>query len=192
MATSTPARYAIAAAAALIAPSLAFAAPPAWTVDKATSALRFSSSFGGDAFSGAFRRWDAAIRFDPADLAHSSVMVTIDVASAATGNADRDAALPGADFFAAAKYPKATYRATSFRMISPGHYQAAGTLTLRGVAKPLTLPFTLVFNGPVARMTAQTSINRLAFGVGQGEWKATATLPAAVALNIAVNARKGG
>ena len=190
MAASTPRSLALAAVAALAAPSLAFAAPPAWTVDKATSALRFASSFGGDAFSGAFRRWDAVIRFDPADLAHSSVLVTVDVASAATGSSDRDAALPGADFFAAAKFPRATYQASSFRLISPGHYQALGTLTLRGVTKPLVLPFTLTLSGPAAHMTAQAAINRLAFGVGQGQWKATTTLPAAVTLMIAINARK--
>ena len=192
MAMTTPGRLVIAAVAALVAPSLAFAAPPTWTVDKPSSSLRFASSFGGDAFSGAFRRWDAAIRFDPADLAHSSVVVTVDVASATTGNSDRDAALPGADFFATAKFPRATYQASSFRMTSPGHYQALGTLTLRGVAKRLVLPFTLTTSGPTARMTAQTAINRLAFGVGQGQWKATATLPAAVMLTIAVSARKAG
>ena len=184
-------RSMIALAAALLAPVAALAAPPSWTMDKAASALRFSSSLGGEAFAGSFKRWDADIRFDPADLAHSSVTVTVDVASAATGNTDRDQALPTADFFAAAKFPRAVYRATSFKTTAPGRYVAIGTLTLRGLSKPLSLPFTLAIAGPTARMTAQTAINRLAFGVGQNEWKATTTLPAAVQLSIAVTAKKG-
>jgi polyisoprenoid-binding protein YceI len=175
---------------ALASPGLASAAPPAWTVDKATSSLRFASSMGGEAFSGVFRRWDADIRFDPADLAHSSVAVTIDVASADTANPDRDQALPTPAFFDAPAFPKATYVARSFTAAGPGHYLASGVLTLRGVAKPLTLPFTLVITGPSAKMSGAVAINRLAFGVGQNEWKATTTLPAAVQLTIALNARR--
>ena len=175
---------------ALAAPSIALAAPAAWTVDKATSSLKFASSLGGEAFSGVFRRWDADIRFDPADLAHSSVAVTVDVASATTGNSDRDEALPTPAFFSAQTFPKATYVARSFTAAGPSRYTATGVLTLRGAARPLTLPFSLVITGPAARMSGQVAINRLAFGVGQNEWKATTTLPAAVQLTIALNARK--
>ncbi len=175
---------------AFAAPSIAFAAPAAWTVDKATSSLKFSSSMGGEAFSGVFRRWDADIRFDPADLAHSSVAVTVDVASATTANADRDQALPTPAFFSAQTFPKATYVARSFAAAGPNRYSASGVLTLRGVARPLTLPFSLVITGPAARMSGEVTINRLAFGVGQNEWKATTTLPAAVRVTIALNARR--
>ena len=54
----------------------------------------------------------------------------------------------------------------------------------------MTLPFSLVITGPAAKMSGQVAINRLAFGVGQNEWKATTTLPAAVQLTISLNARK--
>ncbi len=50
-------------AVAVVLASQAWAAPaPAWTVDRAASKVAFNSSFDGGAFSGAFRRWDAAIR----------------------------------------------------------------------------------------------------------------------------------
>ncbi len=146
---------------------------------------------GGEAFSGVFRSWNADIRFDPADLAHSSVAVTVDVASANTANSDRDQALPTPAFFNASAFPKATYVARSFTAAGPNRYVAVGVLTLRGVARPLTLPFTLAITGPSAKMSGQVAINRLAFGVGQNEWKATTTLPAAVQLTIALNAKRG-
>ena len=181
----------LAVAGQLLAPGLARAAPAAaWTIDKTASALRFASSFGGEAFSGAFRRWDADIRFDPANLAGSSVTATIDVASATTGGADRDQALPTADFFDAAHFPKATFTARSFTAVGAGRYQAGGVLTLRGVAKPLTLPFTLTITGAQARMIGAVALNRLAFGVGQNEWKATSAVPATVTVNLTVVARK--
>jgi len=168
----------------------AYAAPPVWTVDKAASKVGFSSTFSGEAVSGAFRRWDAQIRFDPRDLAHSSARVSIDVASAATGDADRDAALPDPVWFSAAKYPKATFVTRSFKSLGGSRYAAVGDLTIRGVTKPLTLPFTLAITGGTAKMNAAVNLNRLAFGVGQDEWKSTEVIPATVKVTIALTAKR--
>jgi len=178
------------AAALVLAPGLALAAPATWAVDKAASRLTFSSSVSGQAFTGRFARWDAVIHFDPKDLAHSDVAVTIDIASAATGNGDRDAEIPDQDWFWTSHFPRATFVAHGFQAVGPGRYLAAGTLTIRGVAKPLSLPFALVINGLAAHMTGGVPLNRLAFGVGQGEWAATDTVPAAVTVNIDLTAHR--
>lgn len=177
--------------AALVAPVAAWSAPaPAWTVDKAASRVGFASSFSGDGFSGAFSRWSADIRFDPKNLPGSSVSAVIDTASAASGDKDRDQALPSADFFAAAQFPRASFVANRFVDLGGGRYQAVGTLTIRGVSKPLTLPFTLAITGAAAKMNASIAINRLAFGVGQGQWKATEAIPAAVTVTVAISAHR--
>ena len=180
----------LALAALFVASAARAAAPPAWAVDKAASSLGFASSMAGEGFTGAFRRWDADIRFDPANLAASSVTATIDVASVASGNADRDQALPTDTFLDAPAFPKATFVARHFSALGGGKYQADGVLTLRGISKPLSLPFTLAIEGAQAKMTGQVAINRLAFGVGQGEWKAVTTIPAAVTVSIAITARR--
>lgn len=175
----------------VLAPVASFAAPaPLWSVDKAASHLGFASSFSGTGFTGAFRRWDATIRFDPRNLAGSSVTATIETGSAVTGSPDRDQALPTDTFFAAGRFPRATFAATSFKALGGGRYQAIGTLTIRGVAKPLTLPFSLAITGRQAHMTAAVAVNRLAFGVGQNEWKATEAIPAAATVTIDLTARR--
>ncbi|MHB8531051.1 MAG: YceI family protein, partial [Caulobacteraceae bacterium] len=137
---------------------------PAWTVDKSASAIRFSSGFNGQAFSGAFGRWQADIRFDPRNLSGSSVMAVIDTGSAKTGDSDRDQALPTATFLAAGKFPQASFTAHGFKSLGGGRYEAPGQLTLRGITRPLTIPFTLAIIGEEARMTAKFALNRLAFG----------------------------
>jgi polyisoprenoid-binding protein YceI len=166
------------------------APPPAWVVDHAASSVRFSSSFNGAAFTGAFSRWNADIAFDPANLAASSVTATIDVASAATGDADRDQAIPSPAFLAAGKFPHATFTARAFKSLGGNRYLAIGALNLRGLAKPLNLPFTLAIAGGQAKMSATLPLNRLAFGVGQDEWRKTDALPAVVNVAIAVTARR--
>lgn len=179
------------AVAALVIAAPAYAAPaPAWTVDKAASRIGFSSSMSGDAFSGSFKTWDSAIRFDPKNLAGSSVTTTIDMTSAATGDEDRDESLPTAQWFAASTYAKATFAATKFKALGGNRYQADGTLTLRGVSKPVSLPFTLTITGDVAKMTSSINLNRLAFGVGTGEWAGTTVVPANVRVDISLTARR--
>lgn len=175
---------------ALAAAGQAEAAPPAWRVDKAASRVGFASTFQGAPVAGTFKVWDADIRFDPKDLARSSARVTIDVGSAATGDRDRDAALPDVPWFWAKRYPKAVFVTRSFKALGASRYAAVGDLTLRGVKKPLTLPFTLVITGDTARMNAAIGLNRLAFGVGQDEWKSTKLIPAAVKVTIAVKATR--
>ena len=169
----------------------AAAAPaPVWTVDKAASKIAFSSTFGGQGFNGGFARWDAQIRFDPNNLAGSSAVVSIDTVSAFTGDNDRDAALKEPNWFSTKAFPKATFRTTSFKALGGGKYQASGTLTLRGQSKPLTLPFTLVITGNQAKMTARVTVSRLAFGVGQNEWKKTDVIPDPVTVNISLTAKR--
>jgi polyisoprenoid-binding protein YceI len=185
------ARHAVALAAAFaVVPALVLAAPATWAVDKAASRLTFSSSVSGAAFTGRFARWDAAIHFDPKDLTHSDVAATIDIASAATGNGDRDAEIPDQDWFWTSHFPRATFVAHGFQAVGPGRYVAAGVLTIRGVAKPLRLPFNLAVNGASAHMTSAVALNRLAFGVGQGQWAATDSVPASVTVNIDLTAHR--
>jgi polyisoprenoid-binding protein YceI len=180
---------AIAATLALT-PALALAAPPLWVVDKPASHLAFSSAVSGAAFTGVFKSWDAVIHFDPKDLAHSDVTATINIGSASTGNGDRDAELPDQDWFWTSHFPTATFVAHGFQPAGPGRYVASGMLTIRGVAKPLALPFTLAITGASAKMSAAVQLNRLAFGIGQGEWKATDQVPAGVNLNIQLMAHR--
>ena len=140
-----------------------------WTVDPAASTLRFTGTAQGEEFSGRFARFEARIAFDPADLAQSSFQVEVDVASADTQNEERDGTLKDAEFFDAATHPMATYAATRFVPVGTG-FEAHGTLTLRGTARPVTLVFTWAEDAGGARLEGKATLDRMAFGVGGGEW----------------------
>lgn len=162
--------------------------PSEWAVRPAASSLGFQAAWSQAPVDGRFGKWTAAIVFDPDALDASSVKVSIDMASATTNDASTQAALPGADWFSVATHPIATFSATRFRHLSGNRYQALGTLSLRGVSRSLTLPFTLTITGDVATMTGSATIDRTAFGVGQGEWAGTTDLPAGVSINVAIKA----
>ncbi|MEO9130300.1 MAG: YceI family protein [Sphingomonas sp.] len=159
-----------------------------WIVRQSASSLGFHTAWSQGPVNGRFGKWKAAILFGPEALDTSSVSVTIDMASATTGVADTESALPGTDWFSVAGHPTATFKATRFRHLAGNRYEASGTLSLRGVSRPLKLPFTLSIAGDVATMTGTATIDRTVFGVGQGEWTATSDLPAAVTVSVAIKA----
>jgi len=173
---------------ALIGPA-AIAAPPTWSVDP-SSKLTFAGAMNGAAFTGTFKRWSAQIAFDPKALATSKVDVSVDVGSATSGDADRDSAMPTDDWFAASKFAKATFVSKSFRDLGGGKYEADGDLTVRGVTKPVALPFTLTITGDTARMNGAVVLNRTAFGVGQGQWKTGEVVDTKVTVNVALTAHR--
>jgi polyisoprenoid-binding protein YceI len=146
------------------------AAAATWKIDPARSRLGFSAEQTGSKFDGRFSRFGGAISFDPDHLNTSHIAVTVDLASAVTGDRQRDTALPGKDWFNIAQFPQAKFETTAIRKTGATSYQAVGNLTLRGVTKPLTLPFTLQINGATAHAVGHTGLIRNAFGVGQGPW----------------------
>ncbi|QWT20467.1 YceI family protein [Bacillus sp. NP157] len=151
------------------------------------STLGFSGKFQGQQFDGSFGKFDAAISYDPANVATAKFDVTVDVATAKTGDGDRDSALPTADFFDTSKFPKAHYVTTGFSKDAKGDVIANGNLTLHGVTKPLQLK--VVFNPAAggARLSVTGTLKRLDFGVGSGQYKDTSTIADEVLVNGTLN-----
>ena len=160
-----------------------------WTVASG-GRLGFTARWNGEAVNGSFSRWRAAIRFSPDELAKSTISVTIDLASADTGDGQRDDSLRSSDFFNVPAQPNATFSARDVRHLGGDRYEARGTLDLRGVSKPATIRFTLRIDGDRARVAGTARIDRTSFGVGQGEWAATDAIAAGVDIAFSFTATR--
>jgi polyisoprenoid-binding protein YceI len=152
---------------------------PAFAADYAQAAgstLGFSGKYQGEAFNGQFPGFATTISFDPAKLVGAKLDVTIPLATATTRNADYDSELRGASFFNSKKFPQARYTATKFRALGGNRFAADGTLSLRGISKPVVLTFTWTAGAkPVLAGTAV--VKRLDFGVGSGDWADLSVIP---------------
>lgn len=138
-----------------------------WTVDPAASALSFGGAYVMGAYSARFEDWTAAIAFDPAALEASSIRAVINTASARSGSSQIDGAMREQTYFHSGEHPTAVFQ--SDRILAgegQGAYVAEGTLSLRGVAAPIRMPFTLEIDGDQARADAVVTVQRLDFGVG--------------------------
>jgi cytochrome b561 len=138
----------------------------AWTVDHEQSSIAFSGVQNGAPFQGVFGAWRAQIRFDPEALPAARAVVTVDAASARTGDSFVDGSITSRSWLDAQTHPQAVFAATSFAETGPGAYEAQGTLTLKGAEQPLTLPFTLTIEGDMARAEGTAAIPRAAFMIG--------------------------
>ncbi|HEX3944110.1 MAG TPA: YceI family protein [Rhizomicrobium sp.] len=173
----------------LIAPA---SAAQKWKLETARSKLDFTVSWGGQPFHGVFRSWKADIEFDPADLAHSHANITIDTGSESSGDPETDGGVKGAEGFASSQFPTALFRTSAFTHKAGNDYVAAGTLSIKGVSKPVTLPFTLTLSGNTARVMGKAQVIRTDFRVGTGEWEKPDPVAHEVAVNIDLTATKAG
>ena len=178
----TPDRARLALASLLLATAPAMAAD---YVQAPGSTLVFASNYQGETFTGKFGGFTTTLSFDPAQLATSKLDVAIQLAGTQTGNGDRDGTLVSADFFNVDKFAQARYTATKFRALGGNQYAADGTLSLRGVSKPVTLTFTWT-PGVQPVLAGKATVKRLDFGVGGGDWADTSTIPNEVAISTKV------
>ena len=141
-----------------------------WTVMKSESSIAFTGMQTGVSFSGTFDRFAADISYDPAAPTGAYVRARIDLASASTGDLQRDTALPEQDWFFVTSFPRAIFEAKGFKLLGENRYSTTGTLTLRGVKKSFALPFDLEIDGNRATMDSTFTLNRADHGVGSGPW----------------------
>ena len=157
-------------AAAVLLAGAGAAGAATWTVDPAKSTLGFTGDQTGTPFTGRFKAWTAAIDFDPAHPEAGRVAVKVDVASAATGDPQKDEALPTPDWFDASSFTTASFDAAGFASKGGDAYETTGKLTIRGITKDVTLPFTLNIDGDTAHAEGKANLVRTTWGVGQGSW----------------------
>lgn len=134
-----------------------------WQVE--TGSLGFTVRQMGSEVAGQFPNWTATILFNEtpdASGSHGKVTVSIDTTSLTLGSVTAQA--KDAEFFDTANFATAVFEADI--LPATEGYEARGTLTLRGVTRPATLPFTLVITGDQAVMAGALTLDRRDFGMG--------------------------
>lgn len=123
---------------------------------------------------GRFKEFEGTIHYDEKDVTKSSVEFSAKVASVDTEVEARDKHLRTADFFEVEKYPTMTFKSTRVERKRSDSMVLYGDLTLKGVTKPVVLPFTLkgAVKDPWGNtrfgVEAETKINRRDFGINYG------------------------
>lgn len=171
-----------------------------WSIDTAHSNINFTITHFFTPVDGSFEEYSSEIYFDPSDLENSSIDVTIPVSGINTENERRDNHLKSDDFFNAEEWPNIHFVSNEIEQTGDNQFVAHGELTIRDVTSEFELPFELlgVMDHPmqegqkVAGITANAQLNRTDYGVGVGDWAATAVVgdEVNIQLNLELTAPK--
>ncbi len=142
-----------------------------FTVDAAHSMMIFKvKHLGLSTVTGRFTRFAGTFQLDPATGQAGAAALRIETASVNTDNERRDGHLRSADFFAADSFPQITFASTRIEKLSGNKYRVLGTLTMRGVTKPVTLEAEVAGTrqtpqGMLAAVNMTGTIKRKEFGL---------------------------
>jgi len=96
--------------------------------------------------------------------------------------------LPGKEWFFTKKFPKAVFKSNNFSKTSENTYEAAGTLSIKDISHPLTLPFTLIITDGIADMAGQVTFDRTLWEIGNGAWSTDEWVSTAVIIDVKIKA----
>ena len=137
-----------------------------WQIDHEKSQVKFVMQAHGQELIGNFKGVKGDVKFDVADLSNSSFNCNIDVATINTGNEKRNGHLQAAGWFDAAAFPVISFASSKITATADG-YLAEGTLTAKGVAKSISIPFAFTGDSATGTFKGAFSINRGDFGIGK-------------------------
>lgn len=155
-----------------------------WQIDRSHSAINFTINHFFTPVDGSFNDYQATVHFDSDNLEGSSIDVTIPVESVNTRNVRRDNHLKSEDFFNSASWPDIRFVSHSIEQRGDNQFVAIGELTIRDTTHSFELPFELLGvmdhpmreNTKVAGIIAEAQLMRSDYGVGVGDWAATAVV----------------
>ena len=153
------------------APILPFMSQTTWNIDTTHSSVGFwVRHLVISKVHGRFTKWNGTIVLDEADIAKSSVEVTIDAASIETHEEKRDAHLRSPDFFDVEKFPTLVFKSKKVQKAGDA-LAVRGDLTIHGVTKEVVLEAEMLgrakdpWGGSRIGFSAKTSIDRKDFGL---------------------------
>ncbi len=133
--------------------------------EKSVANFEIKNMFG--TVEGTFKGFSGTVNFDPANPSSASFNVCINPASIDTESEKRDEHLKNEDFFDVTKYTTICFVSES--VVKKGNtYEVTGKLTMRGVTKTATIPFTVNEESGQMTFTGTLEVNRFDYKLDYG------------------------
>jgi polyisoprenoid-binding protein YceI len=135
-----------------------------------------------------FKKFTAAIDYDAAKPELAKASVEIDTASLDVGDADMNKEVAKKDWFNAAQFPKASFVSSSIKPAGAGKLNVSGKLAIKGKSTDVSFPLTVKTEAGKQVFEGALPIKRLAYNIGEGEWKDTSMVADEVVIKFRVTA----
>ncbi|SFV06608.1 YceI family protein [Pseudoduganella namucuonensis] len=120
-----------------------------------------------------FKKHNIVIDYNAATPDASKATVDIDTASLDLGDADMNKEVAKKEWFNSAQFPKASFASTAIKSAGAGKLTVSGKLTIKGKVADVSFPLAVKTEGKNQVFEGALPIKRLAFNIGEGEWKDT-------------------
>ena len=158
------------------------------SVVPAQSRIGFEFTQMGVKIPGHFQRFTAQMVFDPAKPETARATLEIDLASIDAGSPEADEESAGKLWFNRAAFPRARFVSSRVRALGNNRFELAGTLTLKGKARPMVIPVSFVPGKSTAFFDGSFVLKRLDFGIGEGMWADVETVANEVTVRFRIAA----
>lgn len=151
-----------------------------WQSDASQSQLSYAVSFEQLPLNGQFKEF--SVDYTP----RQKLRVVVDISSVDMGNSDINDAIRDADWFDIKQHSQAVFFSDNINAVGEGEFMAKGTLQLKGIKKPVSVPFswtpsisTSSVSTPAtstkeptraAKMSGKLTLSRSDFAIGSQEW----------------------
>ncbi|MEP7163551.1 MAG: YceI family protein [Ferruginibacter sp.] len=111
-----------------------------WALDPTHSEIQFKiKHLMISTVTGQFNSFKGTIETENEDFSTARINFTADIDSISTNNEQRDLHLKNGDFFDAENYPRLEFKGTKMEKTGDETFNLQGSLTMRGVSKPVSL-----------------------------------------------------
>lgn len=136
------------------------------TLDKSKSSVSFSiSNLYVNTVEGSFSDFTGKVVFDAQKPENSTFKIKIPVSSIDTENKDRDKHLQAEEYFNSEKFPYIIFTSSFVKKTALG-LDITGNLSIKGVSKKFTIPFTYSKNDGGYLLKGNFELDRYDFKVG--------------------------
>lgn len=138
---------------------------PHWNADPSGAMISFSVKGPFGTVHGTFSGLKANIQFD--EKGSGSISASVDASTVSTGIGMRNHDLRNEEgWFNTAKYPRISFQSGKITKTGGG-YVAEGSLTMKGVTRPLAIPFTFTRTGHSGVFKGHFVLKREEFNLGK-------------------------
>jgi polyisoprenoid-binding protein YceI len=137
-----------------------------------------------------FTKFSAMIDFDVNKLDAAKASIDIHIPSFDLGDPDYNHEVQKKEWFNGAQFPKASFVSSKIKSLAAGKFEVSGKLSIKGKTADVNFPLTLKKEGSAQIFEGSLPIRRLAFSIGEGEWKDTSIVADEVIVKFRIFAGK--
>ena len=148
------------------------------------SAITFNFKQMGVAMDGKFKKFNAQLNLDTAQVDTATARIATELDSIDTGSSEADQEVVGKSWFNVAAHPKASFVLQQLKPTGANQYEATGQLTIKGQTREVRAPLKL---NPPSTLVGSFVMKRADFGIGEGMWAKFDVVANEITVNFNLN-----